>query len=160
MSLILDGSNGLTFPNSTIQASAGQVLQVVSVAYSTDTSTTGTTYIDSGLTATITPKFSTSKILVMITAPVYMSSGSAAENSISYKLVRSGSDILTYGSYPFDINTALGLTAVMPLIYQDSPSTTSATAYKIQFASKTSGRTAGMQTNNQTSTITLMEIAA
>jgi hypothetical protein len=164
MPLILSGDAGITFPvtagsASAVQASSGRVLQVVSATTSTDTSTTGTTYIDSGLTASITPSSASNKILIMITAPVYMSSASAAENSISYKLVRSGTDILTYGSYPFDINVALGLTAVMPLIYQDSPSTTSSTTYKIQFASKTSGRTAGMQTNNQTSTITLMEIA-
>ena len=30
MTMILDGSAGVTFPNSTVQASAGQVLQVVS----------------------------------------------------------------------------------------------------------------------------------
>jgi len=35
MSLILDGTGGITFNNSTVQASAGSVLQVVNATYST-----------------------------------------------------------------------------------------------------------------------------
>ena len=42
---------------------AGSVIQVVQNSYSTAVSTTSTSFVTSGLTATITPKFSTSKIL-------------------------------------------------------------------------------------------------
>ena len=62
MTTIIDGSAGITFPNSTVQASAGQVLQVVNATYSTSTGTSSSSYVDTGLTASITPKFSTSKI--------------------------------------------------------------------------------------------------
>ena len=42
MSIILSGDNGVTFPNSTVQASAGSVLQVVSVTKSDNFSTATT----------------------------------------------------------------------------------------------------------------------
>ena len=43
MSLILDGTAGVTFPNSTVQSSSGVVLQVVNATYSTTVSnSTGT----------------------------------------------------------------------------------------------------------------------
>ena len=66
MSTIIDGSAGITFPNSTVQASAGSVIQVVSAAYSTASKYNKYFLCKSGLTATITPKFATSKILVVI----------------------------------------------------------------------------------------------
>jgi ABC-type tungstate transport system permease subunit len=65
MAMIIDGTNGVTFPNSTVQASAGQILQVVNAGYATEVTNSTTTPTDTGLTATITPKFSTSKILVI-----------------------------------------------------------------------------------------------
>ena len=37
MTMIISGDNGLTFPNSTIQASAGSVLQVVNAQAEADT---------------------------------------------------------------------------------------------------------------------------
>jgi hypothetical protein len=51
MTFIVDGTSGLTFPNSTVQASAGQIIQVVSgTTTATTTTTAGPT--DTGLTAT------------------------------------------------------------------------------------------------------------
>ena len=50
------------------------------------------------------------------------------------------------------------------ITYLDSPSTTSATTYKVQFASSVSGQGAGFNdyytTNNTTSSIVVMEIGA
>ena len=70
-----------TIVNADINASAaiagtkltgvGKVLQVVNATYSTDTSTTSTSYVDTGLTATITPLFSTSKVLVLISQKIF-----------------------------------------------------------------------------------------
>jgi hypothetical protein len=44
----------------------GSVLQVVNATYATQVSNSTSTYADTGLTATITPKFATSKILVLV----------------------------------------------------------------------------------------------
>ena len=53
------GANGTWAP-------AGTVVQVVNAALTTYVSTTSSTFTDTGITATITPKFATSKILVLI----------------------------------------------------------------------------------------------
>ena len=73
------GTNTLTLPASTgtvaltgaavtySQLPTGTVLQVVNATYTPLTGTSSSTFSDTGLTATITPKFTTSKILILIT---------------------------------------------------------------------------------------------
>jgi hypothetical protein len=156
MSLILDGSAGVTFPNSTVQASAGSVLQVVNATYNTQVSNTTQTFADTGLTATITPKFSNSKILVLVN-----------QNGVTISAVNLGVAILLYRnstSLGTVINYALYGTASgdasIGATYLDSPATTSPTTYKTQFAKTvaTSG-TVYVNSDNGLSTLTLMEIA-
>jgi hypothetical protein len=65
MTFVVDGTNGLTFPNSTTQASASKVLQVVNATYGTETSTSSASYIDSGLTVSITPSLQQAKFLFL-----------------------------------------------------------------------------------------------
>jgi hypothetical protein len=151
MSMIIDGTNGLTFNNATTQASAGQVLQVVQGSTNSGlVSTTSTSYVTTNLSASITPKFSTSKILILVTGPHYVT----ATNTAYLAIYRGASSIaqitqlsLTGGWCPSAGN------------YLDSPATTSATTYTVYF--KTSGGTTyfGGDSPN-VNTITLMEIAA
>jgi hypothetical protein len=160
MSLILDGSNGLTFPNSTTQASAGIVLQVVQVRYSTQTNNNTTTYVDSGLTATITPKFATSKILISVTGAMYKGNANVS-NSLSLKIQKNASDLFTFGDLQLYTATATENAGMFATNYLDSPATTSATTYKLQFKNSfVNASTATVQFNDMPSTITLMEIAA
>jgi len=158
MSMIIDGTNGLTFNNATTQASAGCVLQVVNATITTEIANTTTTYVDTQLTATITPKFSTSKILVIVDqADVY----APINTGNKLQLVRNSTAILPFGGYvaynslgSMDVGSA-------SCNYLDSPATTSATTYKTQFAQRTSSASAVYVQNggNSYSTITLMEIA-
>ena len=92
MSMIIDGTNGLTFNNATTQASAGSVLQVVSAAIATYVSSSSSTFADTGVTATITPKFATSKILILINHAGC--SKEAANTSIKLQLLRGSTQIL------------------------------------------------------------------
>ena len=162
MSLILDGSAGVTFPNSTVQASAGQVLQVVQTVYNTTTtisSTTPTTVIS----ATITPKFSTSKILVMFNGMVGVAANNAGSlNAVIGQMLRGSTSIFYTDRFVaiYAGSTTPYLGANASLSYLDSPATTSATTYKVQYASNLNSATVYVQVNNATSTITLMEIAA
>lgn len=140
---------------------AGSVLQVVQGTYAVNVSSTTATYVDTGLTATITPKFSTSKILVLVNQNgVAKSSASSAD--VGLKLVRNGTDInniaLTWGYGPASIL----LDNTISTCYLDSPATTSAVAYKTQFKNSDAGGTVYVQYNSSltVSTITLMEIAA
>lgn len=160
MSLIIDGSNGLTFPNSTTQASAGNVLQVVNATYSTQATTSSSTYADTGLTATITPKFSTSKILVLVDLNAYKDT---SNTSGGFKLVRNSTDLIILDTFAgYNNATAGNGVGSVSCNYADSPATTSATTYKIQFKSMNGTGTVYVNNNGYstlTSTITLMEIA-
>ncbi len=51
----------------TVAMPAGHVIQTVTNEFSTDTSTTSTSFVASGLIVSITPKFSTSKIIISLT---------------------------------------------------------------------------------------------
>ena len=159
MSMIIDGTNGLTFNNSTVQASAGQVLQVVNATYSTSTSNSTLTYVDTGLTATITPKFSNSKILVLVNH-TGLSKGSAnGDSAINIRLLRSGTSIVTLASQLGYQNSATRLDFSGFFSHVDSPATTSAITYKTQFANANTSASVSVQSSNDTATITLMEIA-
>jgi hypothetical protein len=139
---------------------AGTVLQVVEGSTVTDTSTTSTSFVDSGLSATITPKFSSSKILV-ITAQRLTAARSDPFVSGSTILLRSSTElarrdigyITDQGAYGNNISSGVTFT------YLDSPATTSATTYKTQMKidSGFSGNTISTGTNR--GSIILMEIA-
>jgi hypothetical protein len=155
--MIIDGTNGLTFNNATTQASAGQVLQVVNATYSTATSTTSENYVTTGLTASITPKFSTSKILAFISIAQY-ATVDTDQSGGSFGLYRGASEIANLGgNVGYIINTT---TTIIPLFFQylDSPATTSSTTYTLYF-SRGSGGTVTVQRDNSPSRMTLMEIS-
>jgi len=155
MTTIIDGSAGITFPNSTIQASAGSVLQVVNATYGTQTSTTSTSYVATGLTLSITPKFATSKIL--ITGMINIQG--ASNNDSYWTIYKNGSNLSTSAS-GFGIVEA-GTQVVLStqgISYLDNPATTSATTYAI-YCKVGSGSTQFWCINGQPATLTALEIA-
>jgi hypothetical protein len=141
-------------------AGGGKVLQVVNATYSTQTSTTSTTFADTGLTATITPTSATSKILVFVNQ-VGCHRNSGTNGALQLRLLRGATSIVTFEKYlgynsgTVEINAGSASTT-----YLDSPATTSATTYKTQLATDLGGFTLAVQANGGTSTITLMEIGA
>ena len=138
---------------------AGSVLQVVNATYAVLTSKSGTSFADTGLTATITPKFSTSKILVLINHAANYKDNASALNDIGFNLCRNGSQIVVLGQSIGFTNTALLLYFNFNSQYVDSPATTSATTYKTQFQNTDgAGGTVYVQASTNPSTITLMEI--
>jgi len=160
MTFVVDGTNGLTFNNSTTQASAGVVLQVVNGTYSTSASTGSGTFVDSGLTANITPKFSTSKILVLVSQTGLYKTAANVANGVNLRLVRNSTAIDSFGLAIGYTGTAIENITTASTSYLDSPATTSSVTYKTQFASYSNTNAAYVQANNDTSTITLLEIAA
>jgi hypothetical protein len=141
---------------------SGQVIsQVITATLSTGVSTTGTTYVTSGLTATITPRNSANKILVVVSG-----GGSYANTNGAYGenvLYRNGSQISANGvDWAFYSSAATG--SNHSYMYLDSPATTSATTYTPYFRRSPSGGGGTyhfnlIQTTGPTVTITLMEIA-
>ena len=141
---------------------AGHVVQVVhAVDASGQTSTGGSSYVDTGLSCAITPKFSTSKVLVIVGQPLMMSIATATAREVYYRIVR-GSTALVEGGSQFDLTHTAAYQSTgwfNGLNYLDSPATTSATNYKTQFY--ISAGTADVYCNygNTKGTMTLMEIA-
>ena len=145
-------------------AGGGKVLQVVSATYSTETSVTGSTWTDSGLSLSITPSASTSRILVMISQLIY-AERSSDNAGVGLRLLRGATTVMTVSnSYATYVNIASGSTpqsgGTGVIVYVDSPATTSSTTYKTQFQASFSSVTAKAQIASGTSTITLLEIGA
>ena len=140
---------------------AGHVIQTVFVNDSNEFSSTSTSFVDTNLTATITPKSASSKILVFSNLTLDVACGSV----ISARLLRGSTVLKTEGYWDFISTQATSDYILMrqPHYYLDSPSTTSAITYKWQLA-----RSGGTSLNhylsyddsNQTdSQLVLMEIA-
>jgi hypothetical protein len=146
----------------TISGSDNLVLQVVNATYATTVSSTTSTYADTGLTVSITPKFTTSKILVFVNM-----NGCGKNNTNTYlglRLLRNSTNILNFEDIAsYNGTTQFNSIGSSSTTYLDSPATTSATTYKVQFAN--AGNTGTVKVNENaggttTSTITVMEIAA
>ena len=129
----------------------GKVLQVVTDVFSTETSTTSTSYVAvSGFAATITPSSTSSKILVLCSASSYINTSDAYLGTI----YRGGTDLGTFGRL---FSTAGGLGGFISFNYLDSPSAISATTYT--YYHKVGSGTGYVSVNNYKSNLTLMEIS-
>ena len=159
-------ATGAAIFNDYVQAGGGggggKVLQVVSTTYSTATTSATNSYVDTGLTLTITPTVNTSKVLVLLTQGYQLYLPSAGgEMQGDFKILRDSTAIMTdsavairAGAYLSELNDRSNFAYT----YLDSPATTSATVYKTQF--KNTGALGTFRVNNNTSSITLLEIGA
>jgi hypothetical protein len=142
-------------------AGGGKVLQVVQGSTSTEVSSSSTTYVDTNLTATITPTSATSKILVLVTQNGLQRSVGNSDNAINLRLSLPGGSTVVFGFYLGFTNTTLVQNLASSFNYLHSPATTSAITYKTQFANANPTSLVKVQAdNNTTSTITLLEIGA
>jgi hypothetical protein len=140
---------------------AFRILQVVQGSTSTPTSSSTTTYVDTTLTATITPQSSSSKILVLVNQVGGDKSGANANNAINLRLVRGATQIALIAHSAGYTGTALNLRiAAMSTCFLDSPATTSATTYKTQFFSNSNAASASVQIGGDLSTMILLEVSA
>jgi hypothetical protein len=142
----------------------GTVLQVVSANYNTYTSTTSTSLVSSGLTASITPTSSSSKILVIVN-PLLAVLRNSSMGMASLQIVRGATSIYSAErALAIDAGTFLSVNCVISVV--DSPATTSSTTYTLNFCRYNTNTDAVRLNDYNTvpptvgSTITLMEIAA
>ena len=143
----------------------GKVLQVVSGTYSTSTTINTTTFTDTGLSLSITPTASTSKILVFCVQSIYVAR-SGAGNGAALQLLRDATVVNAQAASSQSLYmsaagvASMEIMGMIPLTYLDSPATTSSTTYKIQARLNTTANSGEMNANNGISTITLLEIGA
>jgi hypothetical protein len=141
------GSNGTWAP-------AGTVIQVVNATYTGQTNTSSTTYVTTSRNATITPKFSTSKILILCTAWMYNAGGAGQSKMTMY---RNGSAIQPNDCLS-ETSTSTNTWTYTGFSYVDSPTSTSSLTYELYYKTNTGSVYQGAD-SCQTS-IQLLEIAA
>tara|TARA_R100001015_G_C4591838_1_gene147301 strand:- start:35 stop:550 length:516 start_codon:yes stop_codon:yes gene_type:complete len=156
------GTSAITIDSSGNVHKAGMIVQVQSAQLlsSSQYSTTAQTYSDIH-SVTITPKFSSSKILFQLAGEV----GSNGDNTaILLKVIRNigGGSFTTIGGGGFCYENNNYEACALSIM--DSPSTTNACIYKLQGARSSTNGTAYYPTNwsidsTEGNTITVMEIA-
>ena len=155
---VLTVNTGATAPEwKTPAGGGGKVLQVITANTTSQTAVSSTTYIATGISATITPTLNTSKILVLWSTT--WAKGTSTASGLNYKLKRA-STYLTYADgmgYDFSTN---GMQGQVMQNYLDSPATTSATTYAVDFANFSGTGANYTQVSSSTGTITLLEIGA
>ena len=151
----------------------GKILQVVTTEKTDTDSTTSTSFNDiTGMSVAITPAATSSKILVFVN----VHAGWSTNYSASFSLVRDSTQIYLgdasssrtrayYGGQTKENRQSFTAGAV----YVDSPSTTSATTYKVQwlvesgatlYINRDAGDADAAYSTRSASTITVMEIGA
>ena len=157
--VITTASTGQNIPKAALPT--GSVLQVVQTQNTTTFSSSSTSFVTpTGMSATITPTSASSKILVIGRISC---SGSITNIITLYSQLIRDSTALDGSTPATSASADVAFVAERFINYLDSPATTSATTYSIQF--RGDGATwrvnlNGAGGNSSLSTITLMEIAA
>ena len=156
------GTNGLTLDASTGKASfpngatlpAGSVVQVVSNFINTDVNTASTSFVSTGLSASITPASTSSKVWAIASSPSwYVTTGNAYAT-----IYRDSTNIgnATSGLMMVYDNARYAPSTMQVL---DAPSSTSSLAYTVYFRSNNGSSSYISYPSYGQFTITLMEIA-
>ena len=152
----------------------GGIIQVVhssatAEASQSNSGTTQNTLTDTGLSATITPKFSTSKVLVLVHQTYQIDNGN---NNVQFQinmLLRDGSNNVLHGGLGYNAlrwKNGYAASDIYSLNFLHSPNTTNAFTYKMtmNYYYKSSGSgTLRAQRDDQANTqseMTLMEVSA
>jgi hypothetical protein len=151
---------------------AFRVLQLVNTLKSDTFSTTSTSLVDvTGLSATITPSSTTSKIMVMVTLSG-VTTDQTDSSSGGYVLLRDSTQIAVNTALAYDRTgqlsiRSLGASTAVTLNHAtnflDSPATVSALTYKVQVVAGAGTLYVNRDGDNavgSVSTLTLMEISA
>jgi len=156
----LNLADDFAFTGTITGAGGGKLLQVVSARTGTQVTSNTTTYIDTGLTASITPSSTSSKILVLVQQSFAKYSGDTYGN---FRVYRDSTEI--GGVIPFrevgdtDSSAKNVVGTGFSCSILDEPSSTSSLTYKTQFNNGRGVGTAAVQYDSGNSYITLMEIA-
>ena len=147
----------------TIRGSGQVPVQIVTATLNTSASTTSTTPVSTGLTATITPTSSSNRILVIINAGLI-----GANQTAFLNIARNGTSINVGSGATWNSGAAMFINAAgggypLSMTLLDSPATTSATTYALFYFADAGTVTINKRVSDNyistTSSITLMELA-
>tara|TARA_R110002096_G_scaffold370836_1_gene564284 strand:+ start:30139 stop:30627 length:489 start_codon:yes stop_codon:yes gene_type:complete len=148
------------------QVAGGKILQVVTGTFATTVNNNTTSYLTSGgkngtgasNSVSITPTASDSKILVIVNQEIRMEVAEAV-----FLQIRRDSAVLVTAETGYVANASATNSYYWGYNHQDTPtipSTPIAITYSVYHKPTTSNKAASANTNNQPSSITVMEIAA
>lgn len=145
---------------------SGKLLQVVQGVFTGSVSTSSTSFVDvTGFQATITPSSTSSKVLLMVTTSILHETSAYSQGEI--RVLRNGSDPASIPSgraWTSDCYLGSATVADVATTYLDSPASTSALTYKLQFRTRHGNSVnIGRDWNAElygVHSITLMEIGA
>ena len=166
-----DANNHIEVASGHVLYAPGHVIQTVhhTSGDGTELTTTGNTYVSGGdeMTITITPKSSSSKILVMMNFNADTASTNSRAMYTIYRKIGSGSysNLISTNTQNYDALVRIHEIGERILVnqtmhYYDSPATTSAVSYRAYFKNQNSGETARIRNDVTPSQLIAMEIAA
>jgi len=146
--LLVDKIEGKT-SSDTVQMPSGSVLQVVQASLGTRPTSASSSFVNTGLQVSITPKFASSKILVTSSFLFSQTKNaqSTQDNMKIFTFFRDSTNIAPHNSCFFQHQnsyaTAIGAnnaiygetTETSTMEFLDSPSTTNAVTYSVQYKS-------------------------
>ena len=137
---------------------AFRVLQVISATTSVSANSASTSYADAGLSASITPQSATSKVLCVTFNACAKTSGNTG-SGVKLQVLRGATQVNEY-RFGLLTNTSIDNVGSLSMIVLDSPATTSATTYKVQFANEVAASVVQYAANSTQCQMILMEISA
>jgi hypothetical protein len=139
-----------------VPIAGGKILQIVYAYSVSNTTTTSTSYVTTGIVGTITPSLATSQILVIASSQFSVSTSNIGYMTI-FRGTVAGTNLGPTNGFALITTASQAPQSLQTAVWLDSPNTTSAQAYTIGF--KTNG--GGVTVNNANyGTITLMEVGA
>jgi len=153
MAIIKPNNNTISAITALPAGVGGKVLQVVTGTLTSETTTTSTSYVDTGLDVLITPSSSSSKIF--ITSSISTFNGGTA-TTMYWTLYRNSSNLSNASGFFSTYNAGGASSSSGALNFLDSPSTTSEIEYSVYM--KVASNTGYISIHGATSTITVMEI--
>jgi hypothetical protein len=156
------GTNTITLPASTGTVlttgspQSGGVIQVVSATTTASTSTSSTSYVATNLTASITPKFATSKIYIVVSGGEMDTNGTG--QALTATIYRGSTNLAGAAGMSDSYGTLSRIQTTLSCSFLDSPATTSSTTYTVYI--KANSGTVVFNANALQACMTLLEVAA
>ena len=139
---------------------SGTIIQTVSAELENDNVTSSTSFVDTGVTASITPSSTSNKIIVTICIPINAHHDNT-DVQVAYQVLR---DSTVLGDAVFGDHSGNGtrsdLWTTAHFAYVDSPSSTSSLTYKVQHKAFNSDIVSTASHSNNKCTIILQELVA
>lgn len=144
----------------------GTVLQTVFAEHGTEVVINSSGYHNSGLTASITPKSTSSKILIQLSMQFRLEGLASHDAGLGFRIMKGSTAVWTsttaYRNYTYETTGQIAHIRGSDAIYfLDSPSSTSTLVYTVQGVGYNAGGNSviKMQSDGNQSGIVLMEIA-